>query len=64
MHDIICDEVHFSIQCIFFLTAKNTPAIVSTTQESGLKENTVMIGGIDPEPRYWNSKSLRELNGS
>ena len=26
------------------------------------EENTVMIGGIDPEPRCWNSKSLLALN--
>jgi hypothetical protein len=46
------------------LNSQNAPAIVSTTQESGLKENTVMIKGIDPEPRCWNSKSLPKLNGS
>lgn len=43
---------------------QNTPTIVSTTQEFGLKENTVMIGVIDPEPRCWNSKSLPALKGS
>ena len=43
---------------------QNTPTIVSTTQEFGLKENTVMIGVIDPEPRCWNSKSLSALKGS
>lgn len=43
---------------------QNTPTIVSTTQEFGLKENTVMIGVIDPGPRCWNSKSLPALKGS
>jgi hypothetical protein len=28
------------------------------------EEDTVMIGGIDPEPRCWNSKSLLALKGS
>lgn len=64
MHFIIVKSISAYNASSFQPGAKNAPVIVSMTQESGLKENTVMIGGIDPEPCCWNSKSLPELNGS